>query len=271
MPQAKIDDPQYVGQQYKDSSNLDVRIALHQRFGTNQYGWQRWVFDQFSLPPACRILELGCGPGTLWLENLDRVPAGWEMILSDLSAGMVEKARQNLGKHLQFGFKVIDAQSIPYEGGYFDAVIANHIFQHVPAKAAAFAEIRRILKPGGMFYTSTIGERHLTEISDLLARFDHELESWASWRDRADSFTLEKGELQLSPWFSDVRLSRYENALVVTEVTPLLDYILSGRVGLPAERWDQFSQFLAHEMDSRGGALHITLDSGLFSAIRKEP
>jgi len=270
MPQVNIDDPQYVEQQYRDSSNLAARIALHQRFGTNQYNWQRWVFDQFSLPSKCRILELGCGSGTLWLENLGWVPAGWEMILSDLSAGMVEKARQNLGVHSRFQFKVMDGRSIPSENESFDAVIANHIFQHIPDKAAALAEIRRILKPGGKFYTSTIGERHLSEISDLLAKFDPELASWASWRDQPDAFTLEKGETQLLPWFSDVRLSRYENALDVTEVAPLLDYILSGRVELSAPGREQFRDFLDREMDSQGGIIHITLDSGLFTAVRIE-
>ena len=38
--------------QYGDISNLKARIGLHRRFSTNDHPWQRWVFDQFELPPA---------------------------------------------------------------------------------------------------------------------------------------------------------------------------------------------------------------------------
>ncbi len=267
MPNAKIDDPQYVERQYRDASNLKTRLGLHERFSVNPYGWQRWVFDQLNLPPACRILELGCGAGTLWLENLERLPAGWEVTLSDFSAGMVDEASRNLGKHAQFQFKVIDVQSIPYESEIFDAVIANHMLYHVPDKSAALAEIWRALKPAGRFYASTGGKRHLGEIADLLSKFDLELSFWGN---RTDSFLLENGEVQLSEWFTGIRLARYEDALEVTDVTALVDYILSGRVDIPAERLPRFREFVAHEVETHGGVFHITKDSGLFASVRKE-
>ena len=80
---------EYLACQYRNASNLNARIDLHQRFSTNKYGWQRWIFDQLDLPLQCRILELGCGPGNLWLENLDRIPESWDIVLSDFSAGML--------------------------------------------------------------------------------------------------------------------------------------------------------------------------------------
>jgi hypothetical protein len=44
-------------------------VDLHARFSTNTYGWQRWLFDHFSLPAGSQVLELGCGPDLLWSEN----------------------------------------------------------------------------------------------------------------------------------------------------------------------------------------------------------
>jgi ubiquinone/menaquinone biosynthesis C-methylase UbiE len=266
MPHAKMNDRQYLEKQYRDSSNLDARFQLHQRFSVNKVGWHRWVFDQFDLPPACRILELGCGPGYLWLENLARIPAGWEILLSDFSAGMLDEARQNLKKLPPFQFKVIDAQSIPCEGAYFDAVIANHMLYHVPDRPAALAEIRRVLKPAGHFYASTVGDRHLIEIADLLGKFDPEL---ASWGRVADSFILENGMTQLSPWFDQIELYRYDDALEVTEVAPLVEYILSGWAYIPPERRAVFREFVAREIESRAGVFHITKDSGLFVSVPK--
>ena len=266
MPFPQMNDPQHLKKQYQDASNLDARIRLHQRFSVNKYGWQRWVFDQFQLPARCRLLELGCGPGNLWLENLDRIPAGWEITLTDLSAGMLEETRRNLEALRQFQYKVIDAQSIPLEAGYFDAVIANHMLYHVPDKAKALSEIRRVLKPEGRFYTSTGGEQSLCELRNLVCKFDAGL---AAWGRGGDSFTLENGMAQLSHQFTKVRLYRYENALEVTEVAPLVDYILSGRVHFSTEKQAEFKEFVAREMEACAGVFHVTIEAGLFVSVPK--
>ena len=267
MPLPKLNDRQFLEKQYKDSSNLDARITLHQRFSVNPNGWHPWVFDHFDLPPRCRILELGCGPGSLWLENLDRIPTGWEITLTDFSAGMLEEARRNLEKQRTFQFKVIDAQSIPFEGGSFDAVIANHMLYHVPDRLAALKEIRRVLKPTGHFYATTAGNQHLVEIANLIGKFDPELTSWGM--EATSSFTLENGKAQLSQGFAKTRVYRYENALEVTEVDPLVDYILSGRAHILTRRRAAFREFIARTMESRGGSFHITIDSGLFVSVPK--
>lgn len=149
----KMSNQQYLlDEQYRDASNLNSRITLHERFSTNPYGIFRWIFDHFDLPAGAHILELGCGSGQLWLKNLDRIPSGWSITLSDFSPGMLEEARGNLSQSGHpFAFQVIDAQSIPIEDESFDAVIANHMLYHVPDRAVALAEVRRVLRPGGAY------------------------------------------------------------------------------------------------------------------------
>ncbi len=147
---------------------------------------------------------------------------------------MLEETRRNLEKQRSFRFKVIDAQSIPFRDGYFDAVIANHMLYHVPDRPAALAEIRRVLKPTGHFYASTVGDRHLVEMANLVGKFDAGLASWG--KKATDSFTLENGVAQLSQWFAEIKLYRYEDALEVTEAAPLVDYILSGRAAHPCRK-----------------------------------
>lgn len=260
-----IADPSYVNRQYRDASHLNARIRLHQQFSTNQYGWQRWLFDQFKLTSPSRILELGCGPGDLWLENSDRIPAGSEVILSDLSPGMVAQARHNLREgHFPFQFMHIDAQSIPFAESSFDLVIASHMLYHVPDRARALSEIRRLLKPAGCFFASTIGHDHLKELKDLVARFDPQLNAWGSLP--ADSFTLENGAAQLEACFAEVALHRYPDALLVTDASLLSDYIASGRLELtPGQRKD-LAAFVEQALAASAGRLKITKDSGLFEA-----
>jgi ubiquinone/menaquinone biosynthesis C-methylase UbiE len=261
MPLPALNDRQYLKKQYKDSTNLAARIQLHQRFSVSPYGWHPWVFDHFELPSCAQILELGCGPGYLWLDNRDRIPSGWEVILSDFSAGMLERTRLNLKGQPQIQFKIIDAQSIPFGVATFDAVIANHMLYHIPELPAALAEICRILKPAGIFYASTVGDQHLVEIGELIRKFDPALNSWGG---AADAFTLDNGMAQLSEWFTQVTLYRYEDALEVTDAKLLMDYIISGREYVPVEKQAAFRKFLVREMEAGEGVIHITKDSGLF-------
>ncbi len=260
-----IADPGYINNQYRTASNLNARIRLHQEFSTNKYGWQRWLFDQIKFMPQCRILELGCGTGNLWSENLDRIPAGAEIVLSDSSKGMLEQAQQNLQNSRSFfQFKVIDAQSIPFDDVSFDIVIANHMLYHVPDRAKALSEISRVLKPTGRFYSSTGGCNHLKELSDLVSRFDSELSSWGKLT--SDTFSFENGPAQLSNFFTNVSLRRYPNSLVVTDANLLTDYILSGRIQLSSDQQLDLAKFVEQELKTNNGKLHITIEAGVFES-----
>ena len=265
---SKFTDQQYLKtNQYKDASNLDARMEIHKRFSTNSYGWYNWLFDiLLKLPVNAKLLELGCGPAYMWRECSSRIPAGWDIILSDLSAGMVDAAWRNLvvtGRN--FKFKEIDAQSIPFEDEMFDAVIANHMLYHVPDKAKALGEIKRILKTGGHFFATTVGDNHLKEITDWFRQI-HRSEVWDSF---ANLFTLENGLDQLKPFFPNVTLSRYEDNLHVTELEPLVAYFRSGvRAGeLSDEEFAKLQVDLENELKQKG-SIFITKDSGLFEAVK---
>lgn len=259
-----IADPNYVNNQYRNASNLNARIRLHQEFSTNKHGWQRWLFEQFKFIPKSRVLELGCGAGNLWLENLDRIPEGIEIVLSDFSEGMLEQAQQNLKHSPFFQFKVIDAQSIPFDNNSFDFVIASHMLYHVPDRNKALLEIKRVLKQNGRFYASTIGSNHLKELDDLISRFDNRLTSWGKLP--SDSFGLENGSTQLGNYFANISLYRYSDSLIVTDANLLTDYILSGRIELSTDQQLDLAEFVAQELKANDGKFYITKDSGVFES-----
>lgn len=253
--------------QYKDATNLDARVELHKRFSTNSYGWFNWVFDVLmKLPADAKILELGCGPGHIWKECSSRIPAGWDITLSDLSSGMLDSAWRNLvvtGRN--YKFKEIDAQEIPFEDETFDAVIANHMLYHVPERPKAIAEIKRVLKTGGHFFATTVGDNHLKEITNWFRQI-HKTEVWDSF---SNLFTLENGLDQLKPFFPNVTISRYEDNLHVTELEPLIAYFRSGvRAGeLSDDEFVKLKFDLEKELDEKG-KIFIQKDSGMFEAIK---
>jgi len=264
---SKFTDQQYLKtDQYKDSSNLDARVAIHQRFSTNSYGWCNWVFDNLiKLPEDANILELGCGPGYLWKENISRIPAGWRITLSDLSSGMLDATWRNLvGTGRAFQFKEIDAQSIPFEDETFDAVIANFMLYHVSDRPKALSEIKRVLKPGGRLIAATVGDNHMREALHWTRQVDRE-----SALPFSIPFTLENGFDQLAPVFSGVELTRYPDSLKVTEVKPLIAYILSNvpTGDLVESELMNVEKELNKELETKG-EISITKDSGLFEAVK---
>ena len=265
---SKFTDQEYLKtDQYKDSSNLDARVEIHRRFSTNPYGWFNWVFDTLlKLPANAKILELGSGPAYLWKECSNRIPAGWDIALSDLSSGMVDAAWRNLvvtGRN--FKFKEIDAQSIPFEDETFDAVIANFMLYHVPDRPKAIAEIKRVLKPGGHLIAATVGDHHLQEMMEILRKV-HISKTWDSY---ANPFTLESGLEQLKPFFPNVTMSRYEDNLQVTEIEPMMAYVRSSlrAADLSEDELAKVSVDLENDLKEKG-KIFITKDSGLFEAVK---
>ena len=270
-----LSDPDFVARQYRDASNLGARIALHRRFSAGEQPLPRWIFGQLDLPPDSRILELGCGPGLLWRENLERIPEGWTITLTDASAGMVREAEERVGPDRRFRFLVADAQEVPFEDETFDAVLANHMLYHVPDVSRALSEAARVLRPGGCLYASTNGAGHMRELGPMRHVLDPSHPPDAATKEPV-AFSLENGEAQLSRWFSEISLRRRRGALLVTEAEPLLEYLLSGvtadaPAGEPAAdvrlRVSALSVRLERELDLRR-AIRITTDPGLFVARR---
>lgn len=263
-------------EQYKNASNLNTRIQLHERFSTNPYPWIKWVFDQFDLPAPCRILDVGCGAGTLWKHNLHRIPPACSLILSDFSFGMVDNAGA-VPAPLPCPMQgvVCDAQMVPFAEASFDAVVANHMLYHVTDVSATLQGLHRVLKPGGKLYASTNGLGHLRELGEALpSDVPHKPISQV-----IGAFTLENGGALLRQWFSDVEFRRREDGLLVTEAAPLVDYALS-RIsvftsGVPRGSVDREAviEHVSGLIASQGGRLRITKDSGLFIASKpvKEP
>ena len=275
----QIDQSYLRDHQYGDASNLNARIALHRRFSTNDYPFARWEFDHYvdpapaiyePLPEAARVLELGTGPATLWRENLPRVPSGWSITLTDLSPGMLEEARQNLGNAAaRFDFREVDAQALPFGDEAFDAVIANHMLYHVPDRARALSEIARVLQPGGRLFAATNGSANMAGLTELRRLYDtnelvEEGKQISSW-----SFNLENGLAQLEAHFTEATISRYADSLVIDEAEPLVAYIRSGSPTLRNPRKIAgFTERIKAEMARRGGVIEMQKDVGMFIAVK---
>ena len=159
--------------QYQNASNISSRINLHSLYSQNKQGWFPWVYEQCQIHPGMRILELGCGDGVLWTQNISSLPGKVSVTLSDLSSGMLRDARRAIGrKDSRFSFEAFDCARIPHEDRSFDLVIANHVLFYCEDISAVCSEIQRVLTPGGKLICSTYGKKHMQEVSRLVRDFD---------------------------------------------------------------------------------------------------
>ena len=254
--------------QYASAANLNARIALHQQYSTNKLGWYPWLFSQLEgIPANAHVLELGCGQGNFWKANIERIPPGWVVTLSDLSEGMLMEAWRNLvTSPRSFKYKPADACALPFADASYDLVLANHMLYAVEDASKAISEIRRVLKPGGTLMAATNGAGHMQEILHSVSKIEPgALENPASLFFRNLPFTLENGAEQLAPVFSSIARVEYEDSIEVDQVQPVMDYILSGIDNslVTPEAIQAATAALQAELD-QNGKIRISKKSGCF-------
>ena len=256
----------FIANQYRDSSRLNARFRLHRDFSTSQYPFPHWVFDQLDFNTTTSILDIGCGPGYLWLENRERVHHEWEIVLVDRSFGMLAEAHKNLRfRGLKVGWLNSDARALPLDERVFDVVVANHMLYHVEDRPGVLGEICRVMKPEGLLYAATNGREHLREIRELIERFQLNSSIWA----HHDVFSLENGEEQLRDSFERVSCVRFDDSLEITEVEPIMAYIQSGlsseELATNAKGLQAIEVFIGGQLNEEG-VIRIRKETGMFIA-----
>ncbi|BCN31280.1 MerR family transcriptional regulator [Anaeromicropila herbilytica] len=252
-------------EQYKSASNLKIRIKLHSQYSTNKIGWYPWIFSKLELKPHQKVLEIGCGDGEMWRVNENLIPKDVDIKLTDISEGMVNAARESLDHiNSNISFQAMDCHEMPFEDGEFDIIIANHVLFYLKDLDKALSEIKRVMKPNGIFICSTYGRNHMKEVTEFTKEFDPRIN--LSEVDLYEIFGLENGDTKLNKYFTQVTTTKYEDSLILDEEQLLIDYVLSchgNQKEYIVQCYQDFKEFL-HEKIMKKGYLKITKDAGVF-------
>ncbi len=249
--------------QYQNASNISARINLHQLYSENQQGWFPWIFAQCNFDNGMRVLETGCGDGSLWTMNYAALPQNIEVTLSDISEGMIRDARRAVGvTDKRFHFETFGCNDIPYPDASFDMIIANHVLFYCDDVTQACQEIQRVLRPGGIFICSTYGKAHMKEVSQLVQEFDDRIVLSAD--KLYEKFGRENGQEILQPFFTMCKWRRYDDSLLVTEHDPLITYILSCHGNQKQYILDRHKNFQSFVKKKVTQGFRITKDAGIF-------
>lgn len=252
--------------QYRNSTNISARIRLHRLFSSNKQGWFPWIYEQCQITEGMKILELGCGNGRLWIENKAKLPAVCEIILSDISEGMIRDVRREQSlQDDRFSFAAFDCHAIPYEDASFDLVIANHVLFYCKDVDRVCSEVGRVLKPGGRFVCGTYGVAHMQEVSRLVTQFDDRIT--LSGENLYEHFGKENGAQALAPYFAEVDWQQYEDALIVTQAEPLIEYVLSCHGNQNQYILEKYNKFRKYVEGQIRNGYTITKDAGIFISV----
>ncbi len=104
-----------------------------------------------ELAPDARLLDVGCGPGTITADLAARVPAGHVTGL-DRAPGVLATARRDAAGRgvANVSFTAGDVYRLPFPDASFDVAHAHQVLQHLADPVAALAEMRRVCRPGGL-------------------------------------------------------------------------------------------------------------------------
>lgn len=105
-------------------------------------------------PEATRVLELAAGTGVLTREVLAAAPTA-DVVATDFNAAMVDLGQRTVPAAQ---WQQADAMHLPFDAAAFDIVCCQFGVMFFPDKAAAFAEARRVLDPGGVLLFNTWAE-----------------------------------------------------------------------------------------------------------------
>lgn len=182
-----LNTPAAVREQYRTESRLETRRSVWLPSADGRNPQDLAAVAVRDAAPG-NILEVGCGTGA-FAERLAAENPRAQLVAIDQSDRFVELA---VARGLLA--RAADVQDLPFGDAQFDVVAAMWMLYHLPDLDRGLAEIRRVLRPGGLLVAATNGNDHLAE---LLTE--------AGGDKMVTQFSSENGRSALARHFAEVR------------------------------------------------------------------
>ncbi len=137
------------------------------------------LMELADLKPGEKVLETACGTGLVTSRAAKAVTPGGEVTATDLSGNMIELAEKRMVKQniQNVQFYRMDAESLDFEDGIYDASISGLGLMYFPDPVKSLKEMFRVLKPGGRVSIAIWGERKQCGWADIFPIVDKRVAS----------------------------------------------------------------------------------------------
>jgi SAM-dependent methyltransferase len=125
------------------------------------------MVEQVTSPDISEVLEIAAGTGVLTRALADGLPDRVSIVATDLNQTMLDQAAA-IGTARPVEWRQADAMRLPFADESFDAVVCQFGAMFFPDRVIAFAEARRVLRPGGQFVFSTWDRIEDNEFADTV-------------------------------------------------------------------------------------------------------
>lgn len=132
---------------------------------------RRKTVEMAQLVPGEKVLDVGCGTGTLAIAAKSKVGPRGGVHGIDASPEMIEVAQRKAAKErVDVRFQVALIEELPFPDSQFDLVLSSLMLHHLPddLKQKGFAEIKRVLKPGGRLFAVDLGAKDRSLLGRIL-------------------------------------------------------------------------------------------------------
>lgn len=250
------------GHQYADGSRLDARRRLYDGMVPVR-DLPDLVVPLLPRRPGALIVDAGCGDGVYTARIRAALPGAGVLAL-DLSAGIARRIPPPRA--------VADVTRLPLPDGSADAALAMHMLYHVPDPDAALAELRRVLRPGGLLIVATNSATDKQQLRDLRDAAAEGLDVTV-FPNVAAHFALEDAADRMARHFPDVdtRLTPLDGTIDLTDPAPALAHLASGLGpaagdGSAEAELLRRAEALLREAIAREGRFRITSRIGILTA-----
>ena len=211
-----------------------------------------------DLRPGLRLLDFGCGPGTISV-GLAKAVAPGEMHGVDMDEAQIAMARSITASQGQNNaiFHVGDITDLEFEDNFFDVAHCRSVLMHVPDTAAVLSEVKRVLKPGGIIACREM----ICESAFTYPEFGIMRRSWDMFEDLvvADDGHPQMGkELKgriFEAGFADIRMSAsyslYSSPEAIASIYRLISqWLLSPEIAEAAIKYGAASKSLVNDLQA---------------------
>ena len=206
-----MDDLTAVREQDATEAHLDLRRSVWLPTADGRHPGCEALTAVVAAQPS-RVLEVGCGTGEFAARLVQALPDA-DVVALDRAQRLVDLTARR-GVTAQAG----DVQRLPFDDASFDVVAALWMLHYVTDLRRGLAEIRRVLRPGGLLVAVTNGEQHLGR-----------LRQEAGGPLRVTGFSSENGEARLREHFADVRRDDLVTRAIFPDHATAEAYLLSGQ------------------------------------------
>ncbi len=238
----------------------------------------RWI-RSFSLSPAARVLDLGCGAG---YTSVALAKDGYRVDALDSEQAMLDTAaRRAQVAGVSLTLALGDAHELTFDDGTFDLVLALGLIPWLHSPHKALSEIRRVLKPGGFLIISSDNGHRLTNWFDPIYN-----PALARYRNLVTSALRKRGWMQMphtSPptmqstrefdcWLAQAGFSRTNSTTIgFGPFTLFRRNLLSDRASAKLHGWLQSLAYAKQPLFRRSGAHYLVAATNLPTATGARP